>query len=233
MTSSTKDRPAKSSAAPIRILLVDDHVVVRSGLRMLLEAQSGFLIVGEAETGREAVEMVEDLQPDVVLMDIQMPDMNGIEATRHLRKTKIKTAILALTMHEDDQYFFEMLHAGSSGYILKRAAPDELVEAIHTVADGNVYLYPSLATRLVQDYLQRADAGDQPMIQDNLTPRELEILTLIAEGNTNAEIGRQLVISPKTVDSHRENIMRKLNLHSRIDLVKYALKMGIIDLDNS
>jgi two-component system response regulator NreC len=228
-----KNRQNKSTTKPIRILLVDDHVVVRSGLRMLLEARPGFHIIGEAETGLEALEMVNSLRPDVVLMDIQMPDMNGIEATRQLKKTNTKSAILALTMYEDDQYFFEMLHAGAACYILKRAAPDELVNAIHTVANGDIYLYPSLATRLVQDYLRRADVGDQPLIQDHLTPRELEILTLIAEGYTNAEIGQELVISPKTVDTHRENIMRKLNLRSRVDLVKYALKMGIIDLEDS
>lgn len=231
MTQSRPPLKKNSSTTLIRILLVDDHVVVRSGLRMLLEAQPNLLIVGEAENGAEAIQMVKSQRPDVVLMDIQMPDMSGIEATRRLRSAKEQAAILALTMHEDDHYFFEMLHAGASGYILKRAAPDELMEAIKTVASGNVYLYPSLATRLVQDYLRRADAGDQPQVQDNLTVREVEILTLIAEGHTNAEIGRELVISPKTVDTHRENIMRKLNLRSRVDLVKYALKMGIIDLD--
>ena len=134
-------------------------------------------------------------------------------------------------MHEDDHYFFEMLHAGASGYVPKRAAPDELVNALHTVYEGNVFLYPSLATRLVQDYLQRAESGDQPLVQDDLTPRELEVLTLIAEGLTNAEIAERLVISVKTVDRHRENLMRKLNLHHRVDLVKYALKMGLIDLE--
>lgn len=214
----------------LRLLLADDHVVVRSGLRMLLQAREEIEIVGEAENGREAVEKVRALQPDVVLMDVQMPDMNGIEATRRIKEASPQTAVLALTMHEDDHYFFEMLHAGASGYVPKRAAPDELVNAIHTVSQGNVFLYPSLATRLVQDYLQRAEAGDQPLVQDDLTPRELEVLTLIAEGLTNAEIADRLVISVKTVDRHRENLMRKLNLHHRIDLVKYALKMGLIDL---
>jgi two-component system response regulator NreC len=214
----------------LRLLLADDHVVVRSGLRMLLQAREDIEIVGEAENGREAVEKVRTLQPDVVLMDVQMPDMNGIEATRRIKEVAPQTAVLALTMHEDDHYFFEMLHAGASGYVPKRAAPDELIEAIQTVSQGNVFLYPSLATRLVQDYLHRAQAGDQPLVQDDLTPRELEVLTLIAEGLTNAEIADRLVISVKTVDRHRENLMRKLNLHHRIDLVKYALKMGLIDL---
>lgn len=216
----------------IRVILADDHLVVRSGLRMLLESKPDIDIVAEAETGREAVEKVKTLQPDVVLMDIQMPDMNGIDATRRIKTVSPQTAVLALTMHEDDHYFFEMLHAGASGYVPKRAAPDELINAIRTVSEGQVFLYPSLASRLVQDYLKRAEAGDQPMVQDDLTPRELEVLTLIAGGMTNAEIGDRLVISVKTVDRHRENIMRKLNMHSRIDLVKYALKMGLIELED-
>lgn len=216
----------------IRLVLADDHFVVRSGLRMLLESQTDMEIVAEAETGREAVEKVKTLQPDVVLMDIQMPDMNGIDAARRIKEVAPQTAVLALTMHEDDHYFFEMLHAGASGYVPKRAAPDELINAIRTVSAGQVFLYPSLASRLVQDYLKRAEAGDQPMVQDDLTPRELEVLTLIAGGMTNAEIGERLVISVKTVDRHRENIMRKLNMHSRIDLVKYALKMGLIELED-
>lgn len=215
----------------IRILLVDDHVVVRSGLRMLLQAQPDMRIVGEAETGREAVQMVRRHQPDVVLMDVQMPDMNGIEATKRIKEMKGDTAVLALTMHEDDQYFFEMLRAGASGYIPKRAAPDELVTGIRTVSAGEVFLYPSLAARLVQSYLGESD-GDDALPLDNLTPREQEVLTHIAEGMTNPEIAELLVISAKTVDRHRENIMRKLNLHSRVDLVKYALKQGLIALED-
>lgn len=216
----------------IRIILADDHFVVRSGLRMLLESKPDMEIVAEAENGREAVEKVKALHPDVILMDIQMPDMNGIEAAQRIKEVSPQTAVLALTMHEDDHYFFEMLHAGASGYVPKRAAPDELLNAIRTVNQGQVFLYPSLASRLVQDYLKRAEAGDQPMVHDDLTPRELEVLTLIAGGMTNAEIGERLVISVKTVDRHRENIMRKLNMHSRIDLVKYALKMGLIELED-
>lgn len=215
----------------IRVMLADDHIVVRSGLRMLLAAHSDIDIVAEAESGLEAVEKVKIVKPDVILMDIQMPDMNGIEATERIRSVAPETAVLALTMHEDDHYFFEMLHAGASGYVPKRAAPDEVLNAIRTVNEGDVFLYPSLAARLVKDYLQRAESGDHLMVQDDLTPRELEVLTLIAQGLTNAEIAEQLVISVKTVDRHRENIMRKLNMHSRIDLVKYALKMGLIELE--
>jgi len=216
---------------PIRLLLVDDHAVVRSGLRMLLQAQPDMRIVGEAESGVEAVHQVRLHRPDVVLMDIQMPDMNGIEATREIKRMSVDTAVLALTMHEDDQYFFEMLRAGASGYVPKRAAPDELVSAIRTVSQGQVFLYPSFAARLVQSYLGQPSAADSPPSEE-LTPREQEVLTLIAEGLTNPEIADKLVISAKTVDRHRENIMRKLNLHSRVDLVKYAIKEGLIGLED-
>lgn len=215
----------------IHLILADDHAVVRSGLRMLLEAQPDIEIVGEAETGEEAVAMVEELKPDAVLMDIQMPDLNGIEATKQIKANSPETKVLALTMHEDDHYFFEMLHAGASGYVLKRAAPDELVNAIRTVCRGEVFLYPTMAKRLVTDYLKRAEKFEGSKGYRDLTPREQEVLTLIAEGYSNAEIANDLYISIKTVDRHRENIMRKLNMHSRIDLVKYAIRTGLIDLD--
>jgi two-component system response regulator NreC len=214
----------------ISLILADDHAVVRSGLRMLLEAQPDMEIVAEAESGAQAVALVAEHRPAVILMDIQMPELNGIDATREIRRLSTGTAVLALTMHEDEQYFFEMLQAGASGYVPKRAAPDELVAAIRTVARGDVFLYPSLATRLVKDYLRRAEVDGEPVDYDILTPREREVLTLIAEGLSNADIADRLVISVKTVDRHRENLMRKLNMHSRVELVKYALRTGLIEL---
>ncbi|MEJ2747038.1 MAG: response regulator transcription factor [Anaerolineae bacterium] len=214
----------------ITLILADDHAMVRSGLRMLLEAQSDMTIVGEVENGAEAVRQATSLQPDVILMDVQMPDMNGIDATRKIKAIVPETAVLALTIYEDDQYFFEMLKAGASGYIPKRAAPDDLVNAIRTVARGDVFLYPTLAARLVQDFVTRQGNGES-VVSDNLTAREQEVLTLIAEGLTNAAIGEQLEISVKTVDRHRENIMHKLNLHNRVELVKYAIRVGLIDLE--
>jgi two-component system response regulator NreC len=213
----------------VRVLLVDDHAVVRAGLRMLLGADPELLIVGEAETGAEGVRQARDLAPDVVLMDISMPDMNGIDATRQIKELCPDVAVLALTMHEDDQYFFEMLAAGAAGYVPKRAAPDDLIAAIHAVRSGGVFLFPSVARVLVEDYLQRVEEGGEPGRPfDVLTEREREVLGLIAQGLSNQEIADRLVISIKTVSRHRENIMAKLNLHSRVELVRYAIDKGLI-----
>lgn len=215
----------------IRILLVDDHVVLRAGLRMLLSADAEITIVGEAETGREGVRLAQELRPDVVLMDISMPDMNGIEATRRIKERLPDIAILALTMHEDDQYFFEMLAAGASGYVPKRAAPNDLISAIHAVRNGGMFLFPSVARLLVDDYLHKRDRVNPTTERlEELTERECEVLTLIAEGRNNQEIADALVISVKTVSRHRENIMSKLNLHSRVELVRYAIEKGLIEL---
>ncbi len=214
----------------IRLLLVDDHQVVRAGLRMLFMAEDDIEIVGEADNAREAIEAVSQLKPDVVLMDVVMPGMSGIAATRSIKAAYPETHVLALTMHEDEQYFFEMLMAGATGYVPKRAAPDDLISAIRAVSQGHVFLYPTLAKMLVEDYLKRGEFDQDPS-GSSLTPREREVLTHIAEGHTNREIADKLVISVKTVDRHRENIMRKLNLHSRVALVKYAITKGLITVD--
>jgi two-component system response regulator NreC len=215
----------------IRVVIADDHEIVRAGLRMMLTAQEGITIVGEAESGRQAVELAEAQRPDVVLMDLTMPDMNGIEATRHIVECCPETRVLALTIHEDEAYFFRMLDAGAMGYIPKRAAPTDLIHAIEVVHAGQVYLDPSLATTLVSDYVSRLASGDDAPPIPDLTPREHEVLTLIAEGAMNRDIAEQLSISVKTVERHRENIMNKLNLHSRTELVKYAIRKGLIELD--
>ena len=211
----------------IQLLLVDDHQIVRAGLRMLFLAESDMEIVGEVDNGEAALKAVGELKPDVVLMDVAMPGMSGIEATRRIKEISPNTAVLALTMHEDEQYFFEMLNAGASGYIPKRAAPDDLVSAIRVVNQGEVFLYPTQAKLLVKDFLHRVETGGAPAGEE-LTAREREVLTYIADGLTNREIADTLVISVKTVDRHRENIMRKLNLHSRVELVKYAIEKGLI-----
>lgn len=211
-----------------RILLVDDHAVVRSGLRMLLENERDVEIIGEASSAYEAIEAAMALKPNVILMDIGLPDLSGIDATREIKKRVSDSAIVALTIHEDEEYFFKMLEAGATGYVPKRAAPEELLTAIRAAATGQVYLYPSLAKLLVRDFLNggRPASGEQP--DSELTDREQEVLTYLAEGANNEEIATALVISPKTVARHRENIMRKLNLHSRAELVRYAIRKGII-----
>jgi two-component system response regulator NreC len=211
----------------IRLLLVDDHRIVRAGLRMLFMAEPGIEIVGEADNAEEALQVIQELEPDVVIMDVAMPGMSGIEATRRIKEAHPDVAVLALTMHEDEQYFFEMLNAGASGYIPKRAAPDDLVSAIRVVSQGNVFLYPTLAKLLVKDFLHRVETAPDSKA-DTLTPREREILINIAAGYTNRQIAQELNISFKTVDRHRENIMRKLNLHNRVELVKYAIEKGLI-----
>jgi two-component system response regulator NreC len=195
---------------------------------MLLGSERDVDIVGEASTAAEALEAVAQTKPDLILMDIGLPDMSGIEATREIKKKFPKVAIVALTIHEDEEYFFKMLEAGATGYVPKRAAPDELLTAIRAAAVGQVYLYPSLAKLLVRDFLSQEHAAEHKSATDGLTARERQVLTYLAEGNSNAEIAEALVISPNTVERHRENIMRKLNLHSRSELVRYAIRRGII-----
>jgi two-component system response regulator NreC len=210
-----------------RLLLVDDHAVVRSGLKMLLENERDVEIIGEAASASEAIEAALRLKPNVILMDIGLPDLSGIEATHKIKQQAPDVAIVALTIHEDEEYFFKMLEAGASGYVPKRAAPEELMTAIRAAATGQVYLYPSLAKLLVRDFLDGGRAAPGQPASD-LTGREQEVLTYLAEGASNEEIAASLVISPKTVARHRENIMRKLNLHSRAELVRYAIRKGII-----
>lgn len=216
----------------IRVIIADDHDIVRSGLRMLLLAEEDIEIVGEASSGGEAVAKALDLRPDVVIMDVQMPDMNGIEATRRIKEQCEDCAVLALTIHEDEQYFFQMLNAGALGYVPKRAAPDDLVRAIRLVKQGHVFLYSSMASMLASDFLDRVESGEESDSLDLITRREREVLVLIGEGLMNKEIAEELSISVKTVERHRENIMNKLNLHSRTELVKYAIRKGLIDIDS-
>lgn len=212
----------------IRLLLVDDHVVVRSGLRMLLESEQDVEIVGEAASAKGAIEAVNELSPTVVLMDIGLPDISGIDAARQIKALNPQIAIVALTIHEDEEYFFKMLEAGASGYVPKRAAPEELLTAIRAAAKGEVYLYPSLAKLLVKDFLAHDSGSRNEQALDGLTTREQEVLAHLADGASNDEIAETLSISPKTVARHRENIMDKLNMHSRTELVKYAIRKGII-----
>jgi len=214
------------------VLLVDDHEIVRAGLRSLLERQQYIEIVGEASSGVEAIELATRLEPDVVLMDVSMPDMDGVEATRKIKEQAPGINVLALTVHEEEAYFFEMLAAGASGYVPKRASPQILLTAISIVSRGEVFLHPAVAGALVQEYVQEGRSGARKRVYDGLTPRQREVLTLIAEGLSNHEIANELDISVRTVERHRENIMKRLNLHSRVELVKYALRKGLVVLSD-
>ena len=215
----------------IRVLIADDHVIVREGLRMLLEAEPDIEVIGEAAEGQEAVDKTIELRPDVVIMDITMPGMNGMEATRLIKNHSPDVKVLALTMHESDEYFFQILNAGASGYVIKGGSSRELITALRAVWRGDVFLYPSMAKKLLGDYLQLAKDGHDKEYYDGLTDREMEILRHVAEGRTNQEIADLLVLSPSTVQTHRANIMAKLGLHSRTELVKYAIRRGFITLD--
>ncbi len=213
----------------ITLLLVDDHEIVRTGLRMLLENQSDIQIVGEASSSSQAVMLAQSLRPDIIIMDLTLPDLSGIETTRLIKSALPDIDIIALTIHEDEQHFFEMLKAGASGYVPKRAAPQDLITAIRAAHEGHVYIYPTLATALVTDYLGQEKNQPESEWEANLTQREQEVLEHLADGLSNDEIAEKLVISPHTVARHREHIMKKLNLHSRSELVKYAIRKGMIE----
>lgn len=219
---------------PIRILLADDHQVIRTGLKSFLESQRDFAVIAEASNGREAIARALETRPDIVLMDITMPEMDGLQATRQLKKLWPECVILCLTVHEDKFYFMEMLAAGASGYLTKQAASDELVAAIHAVAQGHVYLQPALARWLLEDYQQLAskqeptDDPEAAVKLEVLTERERGVLEMVAQGLTNHQIGEKLELSPKTIARHRERIMSKLNLHTRIELVRFAIRSGLV-----
>lgn len=214
----------------IRVVLADDHRMMREGIRALLEREDDIEVVGEAADGREAVRLATQLCPDVVVMDVSMPLLNGIEATRQIRRDCPGARVLTLTVHETKDYVAQLLAAGASGYIIKRAGGDELVSAIRAVQRGEAFLHPSIAKLVIEDYVRRLKAGEGLSAQEVLTDREREILQLIAEGYTNREIADSLHLSIKTVQNHRSNIMHKLDLHDRGELIKYAIQQGIIHL---
>lgn len=211
------------SERSISIVLADDHAVMRDGVQMVLEAQPDLHVIGTASNGADAVDLVDALRPDIAVLDIAMPQTNGLVAAREIRQRAPNTKIIFLSMHEGEEYLKEALRAGAAGYVLKRAAATELVAAIRAVQRGDAYLDPAL-TRTLDDLRD----GDTGRLAD-LTERELEVLKLVAEGLTNRQIAAQLVISVKTVQSHRTNIMEKLDLHDRTDLVKYAIRRGLIE----
>ncbi len=227
--------------SPIRVLLVDDHAILREGIRYLLSASGEVEVIGEAQDGIEALEMVERLKPDAVLMDIAMPRMNGIEATTELKKRHPDLPVLILSMYDSEEYVLPILRAGAAGYVLKRAAAQELVSALKAVTSGQVILHPDVA-RTVMDNLQEQGSGPGPGPAPRgaaeaqaqlaqLTEREREVLTLIAHGLTNQQIAERLFISIKTVQAHRANLMEKLDLHDAVELTKFAIKSGLLPLD--
>lgn len=218
----------RETKSAIKVLIVDDHALFRQGIRSLLESSGIAKVVGEAGTGSEAVTQARQLRPDVVIMDIGMPDMNGLEATRLITQEMSDVRVVILTVHASDEYFFEALNSGASGYVLKEAAFNDLQMALEALQHDGVFLYPSLTRKLIQDYVRRMGSGEEREAYETLSPREREILQLIAEGFTNNEIADRLVISINTVQTHRSHIMEKLNLHSRAELMKYAIRMGLL-----
>ena len=228
------------SSTMIHVLLADDHDILRQGLKMLLSMQQGIQVVGEARTGQEAIVMAKELRPDVVVMDITMPNMDGLEACQIIRKEQPTTQVLMLTMHESEEYFLQALRMGAAGYLVKKAAPSDLQMAISSIAQGGAFLYPGLAKALIRSYTtsfsfetrmtldKTANNSNLAQALQALTPREIEILKLVAEGYTNQEIADQLTLSIKTVQAHRANMMEKLDLRDITHLVRFAVRYGLI-----
>jgi len=215
-----------------RILVADDHTLIRQGIVGLLNAQPDMEVVGEAGSGEEAIAKAGTDAPDIVLMDIGMPGLNGLAATQQIRAQFPSTEVLMLTMHDREDYLFQALQAGAAGYILKGADVQDLLSAIRTAASGGMYLHPIVTRRLLSDYLRSVESGEGPASFGGLTEREREVLKLIAQGKTTTEIAQMLFISPHTVQSHRDHIMEKLNLHRKAELIKYAIRRGLVDADS-
>ena len=215
---------------PIKVLIVDDHTLVRDGIRALLELIADIKVIGEASNGKEALEKVRDLAPDVVLMDLSMPVMNGLEATRRIRKESPNTRVLALTQYDDSEYVIPIIEAGACGFVTKMVAFSELASAIQAANRGESFLSPSAAKALVEERQQKMSAGGEKDPYQQLTDREREVLKLIAEGHTGRDIADILIVSPKTVEWYKTSLMNKLNLHNKTDLIKFAIRKRIITL---
>lgn len=216
----------------IRVLIVDDHAVVRAGIRLLLESQPDMKVVGEVQDGRESLAQTQKLRPHVILMDITMHDIDGIQATQALKEACPEVHVLVLTMHEEAAYFFRALQAGASGYLVKGAEPSELLNAIRVVFQNKVYLSPSVAQKLCDDFLERQKMGEERDSYTKLTAREREVLKLLGEGYINREIAEMLFLSQNTVERHRANIMDKLGMHNRSQLIRFAIRKGLVKLED-
>lgn len=217
---------------PVTIFLSDDHTIVRQGLAKLLESEPGFKIVGEAKDGREAVRKVEALRPDIVLMDIAMPVLNGIEATRQIRKGCPRTKIIILSMHSHDRYISELLSLGASGYLLKDSNGMDIIKAIHAAINGNTYLSPSISRRVVEDYVSLRTSSPREEAYNRLSDREREVFQMLAEGRSTREISEILCISPSTVKTHRTKIMEKLNMTNLSQVIQFAIQLGLVDIQS-
>lgn len=215
----------------IRVLIVDDHAILRDGIRSLLARQEGIKVVGEASNGREALARVGELRPDIVLMDVAMPVMDGLEATRRIKESYPEVSILILTQHDSQEYVSPLLQAGASGYVLKRSGGREVVTAIRQVYKEGAFLEPGVARQVLKDYTEAAEGQVERKAEHHLTERERQVLELVVEGKSNKEIARILVISPKTVSVHRSNIMAKLGVHNSVELVRYVMEHNLLDLD--
>ncbi len=212
------------------VVLADDHHIVRQGLRALLEAEGGFVVIGEEADGLKVVDLVDRLRPDVLLLDVMLPGLNGLEITRQMTQRGFRTRVVILSMHANETYVLEALRHGAAGYVLKDADPGEMLAAVREVAAGRRYLSRALSGRAIDAYAEKAQAAPADAYE-TLTTREREVLQLAAESSSIAEIGARLGISPRTVETHRENLMRKLDLQSQTDLIRYALRRGIVPLD--
>ncbi len=214
---------------PIRILLADDHSILRAGLRALLNAEPDFDVVGEVADGNQVLQLASALHPDLVLMDVSMPGLGGIEATKRLKEILPETRVLILTVHEDETLLRSAIQAGASGYVIKRAAETELIAAIQAISRGDMYIHPAMTRSLLKELTPEQPPKNNPDPQPTLTKREIDVLRLIARGYTNSQIASRLSLSVRTVEGHRANLMDKLNLHSRVELVEYAERQGLLD----
>lgn len=216
---------------PITVLLAEDHTIVRKGLLSLLQDETDIDVVGEAADGHEAVRLARQLQPDVVIMDITMPLLNGLEATRHIKRDRADTCIVVLTVHSTEEYIYQILKAGASGYIIKQAAPSELVMAIRSAYAGHTFLSPSVSGVVIQEYIEGAQQSEVTDEYELLTDREREVLQLLAEGHSTRDIAELLVVSVKTIETHRANLMNKLDIHNLPDLTRFAIRKGVVPLE--
>ncbi|MCG8567853.1 MAG: response regulator transcription factor [Desulfobacterales bacterium] len=215
---------------PITIVIADDHTIVRQGLIKLLEEEKNMRVVGEAKNGRDAITQVQALEPDIIIMDIAMPKLNGIEATRQIKHANSKTKIIILSMHEHNRYIRELLTLGVSGYLLKNAASDDIIKAVYLSMKGETYLSPSISSRLIEDYVGMNKKSMEEELYNTLSNREREVFQMIVEGDSTKKIAETLCVSPSTVKSHRANIMEKLKMDNLSQLIQYAIQLGIIDI---